>query len=248
VVPGAILAQPALVHGTIVIKAIDGYLRGLSIADGHELWSFQQVEPSLLLRGASAPLIHQRSVIAGFANGNLAKVDSDTGQVVWLRQIAEPEGAFAIQRMVDIDADPIMFDYHLYAATYQGNIASLDWISGKILWSHELSSYTGMSASENSIYISDANGFIWSFNAKNGLINWRQMELAYRGVTGPAIIGNYVVVGDKQGYLHWLDKNDGHYAGRIKVGSGPIFSAPIVKNNVLYAINNQGSLSAYTLD
>lgn len=245
-IPGEILAKPVIAQGNVVIKAVDGYTRALSSEDGHELWSYLQAEPNLILRGASTPLIRGHNLLVGYANGNLAKLNLADGQLVWLQQITIPEGGFAIERMIDIDADPVMFDHHIYAATYQGKIASIDWVSGKQLWSHDISSYTGMVADEDSIYISDANGFVWSFNAEDGLVNWRQTKLQARNITGPAIMGNYIVVGDGQGYLHWLDKRDGHFAGRIKIGS-KVFATPIVENNVLYALNNRGYLAAYTL-
>ena len=149
--------------------------------------------------------------------------------------------------MIDVDADPVIFEHHLYAATYQGKIASFDWLSGNTLWSHDISSYTGMTADNNTVYISDAQGIIWAFNADSGLVNWRQTELNARIVTGPAVLGNYLVVGDAEGYLHWLGKNDGHLAARQRVGSA-IYAAPVVENNVVYTLTNEGYLAAYTLN
>lgn len=245
-VPGEIIATPAVGGGFVVVKAVDGYTRGLSVKNGQELWSFQQVEPNLILRGSSAPLIRDQNVIAGYANGNLAKLSLHDGQLLWLQTVAIPEGAFPIQRMIDIDADPIVFEHHIYVATYQGKISSLDWTSGKAMWTHDISSYTGMAADDNSVYISDAKGLVWGFNADSGLVSWRQNKLEYRIVSGPATMENYVVVGDAEGYLHWLGKSDGHFAGRVSLGSA-IYAAPIVKNNVLYALTNSGYLAAYTL-
>lgn len=245
-VPGEILSKPAISQDIVVIKAVDGYIRALSVKDGRELWSFQQVEPNLILRGASAPLVRDRNIIVGFANGNLAKLSLDDGRLVWLQPIASPEGAFAIQRMIDIDADPILFEHHIYAATYQGKIASLDWVSGRLLWTHDISSYTGMIADATTVYISDAKSHVWAFDADSGLVKWRQTELEARGVSGPAIMENYVAMGDAEGYLHWLGKSDGHFAGRVYVGSA-IYAAPIVENNVLYALTNNGDLRAYVL-
>lgn len=245
-VAGEVLAKPAIASDVVVIKTIDGHVRGLASDDGHVLWTFQQVEPSFILKGSSAPLLRENRVVAGFANGNLAKLSLNDGQLYWLQTLASPEGAFAIQRMIDVDADPIMFEHHLYAATFQGKITSLDWSTGRFLWTHDISSYTGMAADTNTAYISDAKGYVWAFGADNGLVNWRQTQLEYRDVSGPATMGNYVVVGDAQGFLHWLDKRDGHFAGRIFAGSA-IYSAPIVENNVLYALTNNGYLIAYTL-
>lgn len=244
-VPGEVLASPAVGHQTVVVKTIDGTLRALSAKDGHELWNYQQTEPSLVLRGSSAPIIRDNSIFAGYANGNLVRL-SLNNQLLWTQTIAIPEGAFAIQRMIDIDADPVVYGHHVYAATYQGKIASLDWETGQVLWSHDISSYTGMIANEKSVYISDAKSYVWSFDADSDAVNWRQTQLESRVVTGPAIMGPYVVVGDAQGYLHWLSREDGHFAGREKVGS-PLYAAPIAQNNVLYALTSKGYLTAYTL-
>jgi outer membrane protein assembly factor BamB len=245
-VPGEILAKPAIGNNIVIVKAVDGHVRALSTKDGHELWSVQQVEPNLILRGASAPLIRGHDVLVGFANGQLSKYALSDGRLFWQQPISIPEGAFAIQRMIDIDANPIVFEHHIYAATYQGRIASLDWTSGRILWTHDISSYTGMIADSNAVYISDAKSHVWAFNADSGLVNWRQTKLESRIVSGPASMGDYIVVGDAEGYLHWLSKRDGHFAGRVRAASG-IYASPLVQDNVLYALTNNGYLLAYTL-
>jgi outer membrane protein assembly factor BamB len=245
-IAGEVIAAPAIARGIVVVKAVDGILRGLSVKDGHEVWSFKQTEPALILRGSSTPLVRDKNIIVGFANGNLAKVSLNDGQMYWQQAVAAPAGAFAIERMIDIDADPIVYNHHIYVATYQGSIASLDWTSGRTVWSHDISSYTGMTADSDTVFITDAKGDLWAFNADGGSVNWRQTQLEARILTGPADMGNYVVVGDAQGYLHWLSKSDGHFVARDNVGSG-IYTAPMVENNVLYALTNKGTLVAYRL-
>lgn len=243
---GEVIAAPAVGNGVVVAKTIDGRTRAFSTRNGQEIWSYQQIEPNLILRGASRPIIRDQAVIVGYANGNLAKFSLNDGQLLWQQTVAVPEGAFAIQRMIDIDADPIVFQHHIYVATYQGRISSLDWTSGLSLWTHDISSYTGMAADDNAVYITDARGMVWGFNADNGLVNWRQTKLEYRIISGPASMYNYVVVGDGEGYLHWLNKTDGRFAARVSLGSA-IYASLIVKNNVLYALTNSGYLAAYTL-
>lgn len=245
-VNGEILAKPAVGENLVIIKTMDGYIRALSLTDGHERWSFQQVEPNLILRGSSSPLIRHRSVIAGFANGNLAKFSAADGQIQWMQPLATPEGAFAIQRMIDIDPDPVVYNGSIYAATYQGKIASLDWESGRIIWDHNISSYTGMAVAPEAIYITDAKSDVWGFNRDSGLVNWRQTKLEARGTSGPAVMDNYLVVGDAQGYVHWLSQSDGHFVARQKAGAA-IYAAPIVAGNTVYVATTTGRVLAYTL-
>lgn len=245
-IPGEILASPVIANDIVVIKAVDGYVRGLSVQNGEERWSYQQTEPTMILRGSSKPLIQNGKVLVGFANGNLAQLSLADGQLFWQQPVAVAEGSFPIERMIDIDANPIIFEHRIYAATYQGSLAALDWGSGKVLWTHDISTFTGMTADDNAVYISDAKGDVFAFNADNGFANWRQTQLEARIVSGPAHMGNYIVVGDAEGYLHWLSKADGHLAGRASAGKG-IYAAPIVNNHILYVLTSNGTLLAYTM-
>lgn len=243
-VTGEILAKAAIGDGVVLIKTTDGYLRALSVEDGHSLWSYRQVEPNLILRGASAPVIKDDRIIVGFANGNLAKLSLENKQLIWLQTIAIPEGAFAVQRMIDIDADPLLLNHHIYAATYQGKVASLDWTSGRILWNHDISSYTGMAVDDQTLFVTDAKSLLWAFNSGDGVVNWQQDQLKARTITAPAIMDNNIVVGDGLGYLHWMSKQDGHFVAREFVGS-PIYASPIVSDRIVYVFTSNGYLAAY---
>lgn len=243
---GELIASPAVSQGHVIVKALNGSVEAFAVNDGHKLWSFKQSEPDLILRGSSTPLVRDNQILTGFANGNLASVALSSGNIMWIQQVGTPEGIFAIERMTDIDADPIIYGHRLYAATYQGNIASLDWHSGRQLWSHKISSYTGMTADDNSVYISDAKSNVWAFGADNGEVSWQQANLEARTISAPADMGNYIVVGDAEGYLHWLSKRDGHFAAREYIGSG-VLAKPLVDNHILYALTTNGNLAAYQI-
>lgn len=245
-IKGELIANPAIKSGRVIAKALDGSVIAFSTADGHQLWSFKQSEPDLILRGSSTPIIEQNRVFAGFANGNLASISLSSGDLSWLQQIGVPEGAFAIQRMTDIDADPVINGNRVIAASYQGNIAALDWQSGRTLWSNKISSYTGMSTDDSAVYISDAKSNIWAFDLFGGETNWRQDALGARVVSAPALVGNYVVVGDAEGYVHWLNKHDGSLAARVSIGAA-VMAKPLVDNHVVYVLANNGTLAAYQL-
>lgn len=242
-----IMAPPAVSKNIVVVKSVDGHVVGLSTSDGHEVWAYQQAEPTLTLRGASAPELGRDAVLIGFDNGNLAKLSLREGNLSWQQTIAQPEGIFNIQRMVDIDANPIYFKNRIYVATYQGKIAALDYSSGRIFWSDDMSDYAGIAVDDHQVYATDARGFVYAFDAEGGSIAWRQTALQYRILSGPAVIGNYVVVGDAEGYLHWMNKQDGHFVARTKIGGKGVLAAPVVSGNIVYVMTRNGYLAAYTI-
>jgi len=242
-----VLAAPAISDGTVIIKAIDGKVVALSLKDGHTLWNYKEAEPALILRAASTPQISHNNVVIGFANGSLAKLSLQDGGLLWKENLAYPEGIFAIQRMIDIDANPVIFNNRLYAAGYQGKVAAIDLSSGKSFWTQDVSSYSGIAVDETQVYVSNAKSDLTAFSAESGASAWRQAKLEDRNITGPAMMDNYLVVGDEQGYLHWINKQDGRFIARIKVGGEGILSTPIVNNNVVYVLTRDGHLAAYTL-
>jgi outer membrane protein assembly factor BamB len=242
-----VLAPPAAANNVVVVKAIDGKVTGFSQTDGHVLWNYQQTEPALILRGASTPQLSRDTTVIGFANGNLAKLNLQDGRQYWLKTVAVPEGIFSIQRMVDIDADPVIFRNKIYVATYQGKIAALDLSSGETLWSDDISAYSGIAADEQQVYVSDITSRVTAYSSESGAIAWRQAKLKARSVTGPAVMGRYIVVGDLEGYLHFLSRDDGRFVGRVRVSRSPILAAPVVSNGTLYVVTKDGHLAAYTL-
>lgn len=246
-VSSEVLAAPAISNHVVLIKTIDGKLSAFSTSDGRLLWNYEQTEPSLILRAASAPQIRGNFAIIGYANGNLAKLTLREGSLLWLQTVALPEGSFAIQRMVDIDADPIIVNNRVYVATFQGKIAALDLATGKPIWSNAVSSYAGIAADDKYIFVSDANSQLWAFDAATGSIAWRQTQLEGRNITGPVVVGNQVMVADGKGYLHWMSKQDGHFVARAHVNRWGIISNPIVQNGIIYVTTKDGHLAAYTL-
>ena len=243
-----ILAPPVANRNVVVAKSIDGHVRAFSAMDGHALWNYQaETGSSLILRGASTPQLTSDSAVVGFSNGNLIKLSLHSGRQQWQTTVAEPQGIFAIQRMVDIDADPIIVGSRVYAATYQGRIAALHLASGQDIWSHDISSFSGIASDGIKVYASDAKSHVFAFNATSGNKDWQQEQLEARTITGPAILGNYVVVGDAEGYLHWMNKQDGRFVARTFVSKSGIIATPIVDHNVLYVYTKDGHLAAYTI-
>jgi outer membrane protein assembly factor BamB len=243
-----ILAAPTLSQNVVIVKSIDGKVAAFGSTTGQLLWRHQEIEPNLILRGASTPQLAPGALIVGYASGRVEKLALRDGHTMWSQTITLPEGAFAIQRMIDIDADPVVLNNQVFAASYQGRIAGLNLGSGRIFWDHEISSYAGIAADEARVYVSDAKSHIWAFDQRNGRIVWKQTQLEARKITGPVLVGPYVVVGDAEGVLHWLNTEDGNFAGRVQVSGTPILTKPAVDNKTVYAITKDGYLTAYLVN
>ena len=185
------------------------------------------------------------SVIAGFDNGRLLAIDAATGDVEWDSMLALSSGRSDLDRLSDIDGTISAVGQDIYAAGYQGRIASLAAESGQILWSREISSYVGVAADWNTAYTARSDGEIIAMARNSGSETWRNDYLVRRQPTLPVPFHTVVVVGDFEGYLHFFSNIDGKPVARLRQGSDAISTPPIVVANRLYVQSDDGSVAAY---
>lgn len=243
-VSSEVLSVPQIAQGLVVVHTIDGTVTALAASDGERRWIYQRAVPTLTLRGGSTPFIYGATVICGFAGGKLVALDLLTGKLVWEASVTAPSGRSELERMVDIDADPVLADGVVYATTYQGDLAAVGAETGVVLWRRKLSSYAGLSADWRRIYVTDSADTVWAIDNLNGAALWKQRQMHGRRLTAPAILGDYLLVGDFEGYLHLLSTEDGSLAARIRIGDGPISSKPRVADETAYVLGDEGVLAA----
>ena len=217
-VSSEVLAKPVLYKDTVVVRTVDGKILSLDLQNGKIRWQYQRAIPDLTLRGTSEPVIARDRIFAGLADGRLIAISPEDGAVIWDIALATPTGRSEIQRLIDIDGDAELYGRVLYAASFQGRIAAIDVERGQFLWARDFSTHTGVILDEKVLYSSDDKGNVWALDRLNGATIWKQEKLAYRKLTRPTIIGDYLAVGDFEGYVHLLSRYDGHFIARYQLG------------------------------
>jgi outer membrane protein assembly factor BamB len=246
-VTSEVLSAPTAGLGVALVHSQDGNLTALDARTGERLWVTRREVPNLSLRGSSSPLISGTTAICGFADGKVMGLDLATGLVRWEANAGVATGRSALERLADVDADPAVIDGVVYVATFQGDVVALSEQTGIVLWRRELSSYAGLDGDFSRLYVTGADDHVWALQQRNGAALWRQRNLENRRLTAPAVLGDYVLVGDLEGYVHLLAREDGTLAGRTRVGDGPITAAPVVVDGVAYVLGDEGDLAALTV-
>lgn len=246
-VSSEVLAPPRIDGATAVIRTGDGKLFGLNVETGKRKWIYDRSIPTLTLRGTSPPVIHEGLVIAGFDNGRLAALDLESGKQQWEQRISIPSGRSDLERMVDIDAEPTIYDDTVFVASFQGSVAAVSLYDGQLLWTRDLSAYTALAVDYAHVYVTDEKGNVWALSRDSGTAVWKQEGLAARQLTGPAIFEEYVIVGDFEGYLHWIDRNTGQLVNRTRIDDERILVPARATESSLLGFSSSGALSAFKL-
>jgi len=242
-VSSVVLAPPAAAGDVVVVRTNDGKVLGLGAADGALRWTYEREVPVLSLRGAASPVIVRDQVICGLDSGKLVSLDLATGRAVWEVTIAFPTGRSDLERVVDIDADPLVIGEAVFVNAYQGGMAAVSLERGSIGWTRQFSTHTGLAADRKGLYATDEKSYVWAVDPITGEPRWTQKALSGRRLSGPVAAGGWVAVGDLEGYVHWLDADTGEVAGRTKVADSPIAVTPVAVNDRIYVSATEGELA-----
>jgi outer membrane protein assembly factor BamB len=240
-----VLAQPLVVNDIVVVRTVDGHIEGLAVADGATKWAVDEQVPRLTLRGTAPPVLAGDRIIAGFDSGKVLAIDPRSGEVMWDTIVNAPRGRTELERLADIDSPARVSGDDIFVVGFQGRIAMLARDSGQIWWARDTSSYRGFTMDEQNLYLTNSDSVVIAMRRSDGAVQWEQDTMKRRGLTAPAIDGDALVVGDFEGYLHWLDKATGAIVARQKTDGERITNSAVTDNAKVFIQTDSGKLLVF---
>lgn len=244
-VSSEVLVPPAASDDIVVVRCIDGRVFGLDVNNGARVWIYDHSVPLLTMRGNTNLLVRGGLVYVGYDDGSVVTLRLDDGTLVWTQTIVSPEGRTELERLADVGQQMVIIASDLIVSSYKNRVASLAADSGRLLWFKDISSATGIQVDRTNLAVSESNGDLWLLDRRNGSTVWKQDSLLNRGLTRPAFYGKFVVVGDKEGYIHWIDTESGNFVARNRAGKKGFAAAPLTVGTSLYVLTVKGDLVAY---
>jgi len=240
-----VLAPPAVSLEFVIVRASDNRLIALDARDGSQRWTYQRNNPPLALRSFASVVIEGPVVLAGFPGGKLGVINLANGGAITELNVALPRGATELERVADIVGTPVVGRREVCAVAYQGRAACFDTSSGNPLWARDFSSSVGMDRDARFAMITDDQDAVHALDASSGASVWKQDALARRAVSRPLIVGDHVIVGDVQGYVHALTRDTGSFAARDRAGNDAISADPVAYGRGFVVQGAGGDITAY---
>lgn len=244
-VKSEVLARPLIAHDLVIVRTVDGHIEALSLNDGATRWAVDEPVPRLTLRGNAPPVLAGEKVIAGFDSGKVIAVDVRNGDILWDTIVNAPTGRTELERLADIDSPAHVVGDDVFIAGFQGRVAMLALDSGQIWWARAASSYRGFTTDDVNLYLTNADSVVVAMRRVDGSVQWEQAGLRKRGLTAPALDGDSLLVGDFEGYLHWLDKSTGEIIARAKTDGERITNAAVTDSGRAFIETDSGKLIAF---
>ncbi|MGP1939608.1 MAG: outer membrane protein assembly factor BamB [Arsenophonus sp. ET-DL9-MAG3] len=243
-VAGEVLSQPVVSDGILLVHTSNGVLQALDSQTGQNKWNINLDISTLSIRGKSTPAIAYGIVIVGSDTGRITAIMLDQGQIIWQQYISKIYGITEIDRLHDIDITPVI-DINsgtIFVIAYNGDLVAIDIHSSKIIWKCSIGSVNNIIVSNNIIYLVDQNNYMLAIYKNNGVILWTQNALSDRNLTAPIIYDGYLVVGDQNGYLYWLNIHNGRFVAYNKLDNSGLHSRPVIAGDKLLIQSKNGTI------
>jgi len=235
-----ILAPPQAQDGIVVARSGDNRIFGLDVASGKQKWLYQRSTPALSVRTNAGLVIQRGGVFVGFPGGRLVALALANGNVGWEGVVAMPRGTTELERVADITSLPVIDGKQACAAAFQGRVACFETVRGTLLWVRDVSSVAGIGADARYLYVTDDRNAVLALDRTSGASIWRQDKLLGRNVSAPLALGRHVVVGDLEGYVHLLSRDDGSFAARIATDGSAIGAPPLALDEKSFVVQTRG--------
>lgn len=245
-VANEVISAPVIGAGMVFVHSNDGRVTAFDETTGERRWFYEGDLPPLTVRGSSSLTLGPGLVFYGGDNGKLTALRSADGSLLWSTPVAEPDGRSELERMADVDGEPVLDGTTLFATSYKNHTVAIAGPSGQILWDSEHGGARGLGLSNSAVVVTERNGYVTGLDKNTGGSLWQQTALLNRNVSAPAVQGDYAVVGDLDGVIHWLRLSDGAFAARSKI-SGAISGKPVVADGIVVVQSSDGNLAAFSL-
>lgn len=247
-VSSEVLSAPAVGQGLVIVRSQDNRIVGFDAESGARKWVVQRTAPALTLRAAPGILIAAPNVYVSMPGGKLLTILLATGAPRWEASVGDPRGTTELERIVDTSGMPVALGREVCAVSFQGRAMCFDGASGAVAWNKDISSDVGLGADERFLFAADTSGAVSALSREAGASVWKNDKLAYRRLSAPVSVGRAVAVGDYQGYVHFLGREDGAMLARVATDGSEILAAPVLAGANLIVQTRAGAIVAISTE
>jgi outer membrane protein assembly factor BamB len=211
---------------------------------GRRLWSQQRTAENLVLKRSGVLIAVGDTLVAG-VGGRLVGINPANGTSRWEAPIAAPRGTNDVERLVDLTGSVSRVGDTVCARAYYANVGCVDTLRGQLLWSKPAVGAEGVSGDEGFVYGTESDGSVVAWRRADGERAWQSTRFKNRVLTGPLAVGRSLVIGENNGTLHFVSREDGALLNRVTPDGSAIGVTPVMAGNTVVVVTANGGVFGY---
>jgi outer membrane protein assembly factor BamB len=250
---GPLRGAPTLSNGNVYVVSQDNQLFALRQSDGNVEWTEAGTLEVSGVFGVAAPAAAQGTVVAGFSSGELNAYRYENGRPVWQDTLSRTSISTTVGTVSDIDAEPVIDQGRVFAIGSGGRMVALELVTGQRVWEINAGGIATPWVAGEWVFAVTGEARLLAAARSNGRVRWAtqlprwRSEKSKKGPiswTGPVLAGNRLVALSSEGQIAYVSPATGAVEATVKYGR-PLSLPPVVANNTLYLLDDQGRLTAW---
>ena len=143
--------------------------------------------------------------------------------------------------MIDADSSPIIEGGLLFVVNYQGQIAAFDLAQRRMVWAEKASSFYTPVISKGVMAILEDDSTFTTYSTKTFGSSWSSDDYYLRELSNHDSYKGSIVVGDFEGYIHFMNTLNGKTSSRLKISRSPIKSVS-ARADAIYVVDEKFTL------
>jgi outer membrane assembly lipoprotein YfgL len=237
--PSLTLTPPLVAGGRVFLQSADRTVSAFDASTGRKLWVQKRPGDALVLGQAGVLMAVGDTLVSG-QSGRLLGLNPQNGTTRWDAAVAVGRGVNEVERLVDMVSGVSRLNDNLCMRAFQSAVACVDTQLGRTLWTKTAAGSSGIAGNGTTIFGSEADGKVISWRRADGEKLWTSEKLRFRGLSSPVLFAGMVVVGDFEGFLHFLSVQNGSLLSRAATDGSAIALAPVVADETLVAVTSRG--------
>ena len=238
---------PLVAGNRVFVLGADRAVSAYDAATGVRLWSQQRPGEPLILRHGGVLMAVGNTLVAGLS-GRLVGFNPDNGAILWEAPLASPRGTNDVERLVEILGGTSREGASVCARAFQASVGCVDTARGAVVWSRPASGSQGIAGDDSMLYGVESNGTVLAWKRADGTPVWTTDRLQHRRLSTPLLLGRSVVIGDGEGQVHLLAREDGAPLNRFTTDGSAIAAAPVTAGNTLIVVTAKGGVYGFRPD
>ena len=242
-----VITAPFVAGERVFVLTLDRAVLAFDAADGRRLWELRRPGEPLTLQQAGVIGAYQNTLLVG-QGSRLAGVDPSRGLLMWEATVANPRGTNEVERLADL-VGPMARDNDVFCArAFQSAVACVNAERGNAIWSRNNAGLRGVGGDATIVVGGDASDRLTAWGTRTGDVVWTADQFQNRKLSAPLVTAKSVIVGDSEGYVHFLSKDKGQTVQRLQTDSSGIAAAPVQLGGTVLVATRSGRLFALRQD